>query len=174
MPLKKGYSHATVRQNIVELLASGHEKAQAVTVANSAARAAFFRRFPRGAIPQHLACKGCGRLREHYTKSGKPLISNPQKRKIAQASKLIQDFSGHKARIFGKMKFPKNPGTAIAIGYLLGLSYETKRDGVMEKYYHRFTRKVSRPLLAVSSDGKQLYLLGGAYNFTERGIVDAA
>lgn len=172
--LKKGYSYATVRQNIAELLASGHDKAQANATAKSAARAAFFRRFPSGALPQYLTCKGCGRLRQHYTQSGKPLKENPQKRKIAQAKKLIQDFSGHKARIFGKMKFPENPGTAIAIGYLLGLSYETKRDGRMEKYYHRFTRKTSRPLLAVSSDGKQLFLLGGAYNFTDRGIVDAA
>lgn len=174
MSLKKGYSHATVRQNIVELLASGHDRAQSNAAAKSAARAAFFRSFPSGALPEYLAYPGCGRTRQHYTQSGKPINNNPQKRKIQQASKLIQEFSGHKARIFGKMKFPENPGTAIAIGYLLGLSYETKRDGLMEKYYHRFVRKANRPLLAVSSDGKQLYLLGGAYNFTDRGIVDAA
>jgi hypothetical protein len=49
--------------------------------------------------------------------------------------------------------------------------YSTVRDGRHENYVHRFGAK-SRPLLAASSDGTQLYLLGGAYNFTERGIVD--
>lgn len=96
------------------------------------------------------------------------------KNKIKQAAKLIEDFSGHRARIMGKVRFPKNPGTGIAIGKVLGISYETKRDGVSEKYYHRFTRKTSRPLLVSSPDGKQLFLLGGAYNFTDRGIEDAS
>jgi hypothetical protein len=60
---------------------------------------------------------------------------------------------------------------ALAIGEVLGIIYRTKRDGVMENYIHRFA-KVSRPLLASTHDGKQLLLIGGSYNFTERGIVD--
>jgi hypothetical protein len=49
--------------------------------------------------------------------------------------------------------------------------YRTTRDGVTEKYEHTFRSK-SRPALVSSSDGKQLYLLGGAYNITDRGIED--
>jgi hypothetical protein len=36
---------------------------------------------------------------------------------------------------------------------------------------HRFKKK-SRPLLAASHDGTQLYILGGEYAFTDAGIID--
>lgn len=57
------------------------------------------------------------------------------------------------------------------IGEVDGILYSTIRDGNPEKYIHRFKKK-SRPLLAASFDGSQLYILGGGYTFTERGIVD--
>jgi len=49
--------------------------------------------------------------------------------------------------------------------------YSTVRDGVLEKYIHKFHKR-DCPLFVVAPDGKSLYLLGGVYNFTERGIVD--
>jgi len=60
---------------------------------------------------------------------------------------------------------------AFKIGECDGLLYTTVRDGVKESYIHKFKKK-SRPLLVSSHDGKQLFLLGGRYDFTERGIVD--
>jgi hypothetical protein len=57
------------------------------------------------------------------------------------------------------------------VGELDGVLYTTVRDGVTEKYIHKF-RKKSRPLLATSHDGKSLHILGGEYEFTERGIED--
>jgi hypothetical protein len=57
------------------------------------------------------------------------------------------------------------------IGELDLVGYRTKRDGRTERYGHHF-RKSSRPLLAVSSDGKQLHIVGGQYEFTEAGIED--
>jgi hypothetical protein len=59
----------------------------------------------------------------------------------------------------------------LVIGQLAGVLYDTKRDGVPEKYIHRFKRK-SRPLLTVSADGTQLGIVGGQYQFTEAGIED--
>jgi len=59
----------------------------------------------------------------------------------------------------------------MLIGHCDGVLYTTRRDGKQEKYIHRFKRN-SRPLLASSFDGKQLYMLGGAYDFTEEGITD--
>lgn len=170
--MKKGYSYATVQRNIADLLASGMERSNAISASKSAARLSFFKRFPAGAIPVFLAFPANARLAQYYDQRGKPLRTNPQRRDIKQASKLIQDFSGHKAKIYGKIKVKDFPKVAIAIGDVLGISYETKRDGVMEKYYHRFTRKQARPLLVSSQDGKQLYLIGGSYDFTELGIVD--
>jgi hypothetical protein len=59
----------------------------------------------------------------------------------------------------------------MLIGTCDGVLYTTSRSGKTEKYIHKFSG-ISRPLLASSWDGKQLYLLGGAYNFTDEGIVD--
>ncbi|NCA24613.1 MAG: hypothetical protein EBS91_08475, partial [Betaproteobacteria bacterium] len=59
----------------------------------------------------------------------------------------------------------------VAIGEVDGILYSTVRDGVLEKYIHKF-RKRDKPLFVVAPDGKALYLVGGNYTFTERGIVD--
>jgi hypothetical protein len=63
------------------------------------------------------------------------------------------------------------PAVGVAIGEVDGILYSTIRDGVLEKYIHKF-RKADRPLFVVSPDGRVLYLLGGRYGFTEAGIVD--
>lgn len=168
MPLIAGYSKKVVGVNISEMLRSGYSHAQAVAASHAHARVSYFRRFPHGALPTWLSYPAKYRLRAHYDKYGKPISVNPQMR---QGAKLIEDFSGHKAQVVGKVNIPNPPKMALAIGEVLGIIYRTKRDGVMENYIHRFV-KVSRPLLATSHDGKQLLLIGGSYNFTERGIVD--
>lgn len=61
--------------------------------------------------------------------------------------------------------------TALLIGEMDGVLYTTIRDGKTESYIHKFSKK-SRPQLAASFDGKQLYVIGGSYTFTDRGIVD--
>lgn len=70
-----------------------------------------------------------------------------------------------------KVHIPALPKAGLAIGHVHGIIYESDRGGADNLYHHRF-RKGSRPLLVVSHDGKQLILLGGAYRFTGRGIVD--
>lgn len=97
-----------------------------------------------------------------------PVAKSTQLRKAEQ---LYEDFSGHEAEVIGRMPKPVVPDVALAIGEVDGILYSTIRNGKVERYIHRFKAK-SRPLLASSHDGKQLYLLGGAYDFTERGIVD--
>lgn len=88
-----------------------------------------------------------------------------------KAAKLYQSFTGHDPESLGKIKIPSLPKSAACIGYCDGILYTTVRDGRTEKYIHKF-RASDRPLFCVSPDGKQLLLLGGAYDFTERGIVD--
>lgn len=63
------------------------------------------------------------------------------------------------------------PKTGLTIGKCLGIIYETVRDGKREAYKHEFKRS-AQPRLAVSSNGKQLMLIGGHYQFTNAGIVD--
>lgn len=50
------------------------------------------------------------------------------------------------------------------------IGYSAKRDGKVEKYIHEF--KKSRPVLASSYAGDQLFLVNGRYKFTNTGIND--
>jgi hypothetical protein len=83
---------------------------------------------------------------------------------------LYKEFSGHVANESVTVKLPV-PKTGLVIGELDGILYTTVRDGKTEKYQHDF-KKSSRPHLISSSDGESLHILGGEYEFTERGIED--
>lgn len=96
--------------------------------------------------------------------------SSVLKERIAEAARLRRDFTGHDSDRVEKAEFSV-PSVALQIGECDGIMYTTVRDGVTEKYLHKFKKK-SRPTLAVSHDGKTLVLLGGAFQFTDRGIVD--
>lgn len=61
------------------------------------------------------------------------------------------------------------PADVFLVGDLVGVIYKTASDDT--PYIHRF-KKSARPVLYVSSDGKQLYALAGAYRFTDRGFED--
>jgi hypothetical protein len=63
------------------------------------------------------------------------------------------------------------PRVVAVIGHCESIDYTTTHGSETVLYRHDFV-KGSRPLLCVSSDGKQLMLIGGRFKFTERGIVD--
>lgn len=88
--------------------------------------------------------------------------------KINKAVKLFENFTGENPEYIDTVDLPVD-SVAMAIGHCDAVMYETVRDGKKEKYIHKF-KKGARPVLAVSSDGKQLYILGGNYIFTDRGI----
>jgi len=89
---------------------------------------------------------------------------------VRQAEKLFADFTGHDVEEHVTVKVPRMT-TGLAIGDVTGILYETIRDNKREHYIHEF-KKNSRPLLVSSHDGNQLAMLGGAYQFTDRGIED--
>jgi hypothetical protein len=96
---------------------------------------------------------------------------NPETRAdLSAAAQRLQEFSGHEASEVLKIKEPTFK-KGLVIGQLHGLLYGTVRDGRSENYIHRF-RKSSRPLLAASSDGRTLRIVGGRFQFTEAGIED--
>lgn len=94
-----------------------------------------------------------------------------QRKDVQQAASLYERFSGHEARPVGTVKLPKPPKVAVAIGPCDAILYSTVRDGVREKFIHKFKAK-DAPIMMISPDGKQIMLVGGNYRFTERGIVD--
>lgn len=92
------------------------------------------------------------------------------KREIGQAVSLYESFREASPRRVAKIRVKPVKAVAI-IGYVEAVDYRTTHGKKVELYRHDFAAG-SRPLLAVSADGKQLLLLGGRYQFTEQGIVD--
>lgn len=83
---------------------------------------------------------------------------------------MYEEFTGHDADHYQKIPV-EWPEVALQVGECDGILYSTVRDGVPEKYIHKF-KKSARPLLVASHDGQSLGLISGNFTFTERGIVD--
>lgn len=103
------------------------------------------------------------------SRAGKPRVALLSDYK--RAGDLYERFTGHDVEELGRVKAPPIPKVLAVIGECDGVLYTTTRDGQLEKYIHEFAHK-DKPLLCVSPDGGQLFLIGGGYVFTERGIVD--
>jgi hypothetical protein len=87
-----------------------------------------------------------------------------------RATKLYEDFRETKVkRTRGiRIRYPK----AVAImGYCEAILYSTTHNGVAKLYKHKFA-KGSRALLCAGPGKSQLYLIGGRFHVTDRGIVD--
>jgi hypothetical protein len=100
--------------------------------------------------------------------------SNPSARdnaELDEAATKLQNFTGHKVSHLEAGYSRSTQKTGLIVGELDLVGYRAKRDGKTERYGHHF-KKNSRPLLAVTSDGKQLHIVGGQYEFTEAGIED--
>lgn len=63
------------------------------------------------------------------------------------------------------------PSVAMIMGHVEFVGYRTSHDGKVVLYKHDFASG-SRPLLAAGPKRNQLFLLGGRYRVTDRGIVD--
>lgn len=90
--------------------------------------------------------------------------------KIKEAKERFKEFTGHEPEFVDEYKLTL-PDVGFLIGSCDGVLYTTVRDGIQESYIHKF-KKSSRPLLVSSFDGRSIHILGGGYEFTERGIVD--
>ena len=266
MPLKPGYSRATVNANIKLMRDEDYPHDQATAASLEHARESYFKRYPSGFLPPHLILPNGKRDRAswdryHKTRRNNPIGAvlntlasghylatqatanpcgcrgkNPVARPTLKAlaadllreyhdncepaacklfdkfsrmhdllkkdeavlkrefnalledrkpnpvppSKVVQRrnaadlytrFTGHEALEEVTIDKPVLPDVMLVVGDIDGIMYTTVRDGVTEKYVHQFKKK-ARPLFCVSHDGKQIYLVGGEYDFTERGIVD--
>ena len=63
------------------------------------------------------------------------------------------------------------PKALAIIGTLEAVEYTTTHKGKAVKYRHVFAPG-SRPYLAAGPKRNQVFLVGGRYHFTDRGIVD--
>lgn len=92
------------------------------------------------------------------------------KKAIRAAVELFAAFREKQPRRIKVVEFDV-PEAVLVIGHVEEICYRTTHGDKLVRYRHPF-QSGSRPLLCVSSDGKQLLLLGGRYQFEERGIVD--
>ncbi|HJX19123.1 MAG TPA: hypothetical protein VJ437_13150 [Acidiferrobacterales bacterium] len=127
-----------------------------------------------GASGLKKKAKGCRKVEDRGARVGlRRMKQNPAvDRQMSEAVARFTGFRGDVPRRVDKVRLPDPPKVMLHVGECLGIMYRTERDGEVADYLHRF-KKSSRPTLAVNSDGKTLYLLGGAYRVTDRGIVDA-
>ncbi|MDE2019676.1 MAG: hypothetical protein KGJ13_05025 [Patescibacteria group bacterium] len=87
---------------------------------------------------------------------------------IAKASALFRRFFGKAPKKQDILEFDGERETVLVIGELDGVIYRTSDS--KEPYIHRFA-KSNRPLLSVSFDGSQIYILKGGYRFTAKGFI---
>lgn len=93
-------------------------------------------------------------------------------RLIHEAQRLYADFTGHHDEMdVQRVRVPDLPKALTVIGECDGILYTTVRDGEIEKYIHRF-KSHAKPLFCVAPKDGAIFLVGGEYDFTERGIVD--
>lgn len=174
--MKSGYSRATVNANIAGLQKSGVDRNNAIYTAASYARKCYFQQYPEGALPLWLAFPKSARLQNAYSLEGfprnvqdNPRPACPDSAALAQAKRLYTGFTGKAPRTLKKLAIPPLPKAGLAIGRVFGIMYSVDATG--ERFRHEF-KGSSRPTLIVGSDGKQVFLRGGAYTFTKRGFVD--
>lgn len=175
MPLQNGASYKAFSANIAELIRAGHSRDSAVFIAAAHFRKNWFVRHPKGALPLWAAYPKTARLRHDYTPDGKPLVTQrnpvdrPREAALQQATRLYTGFTGKAPKTLRRVDVPPLPETALAIGKIFGILYTVDATG--ERFHHEFKGK-ARPTLIVGSDGKQVFMCGGAYTFTKRGFVD--
>lgn len=92
-------------------------------------------------------------------------------KKIKQAARLFTDFTGMQGEVVDEEEVPPVDDVMVVVGICEAIAYTATRDGETASYQHEFSPN-ARPALAVSHDGRRLYLLAGAYEFTSHGIED--
>jgi len=169
MPLRNGYSQATVSANIAELRKAKYPAAQAEAIAYKKAREAWRKRHPRGPWPAHLKPKTAAKKK---TKRSAARKRNPGTgRSVRKATRAFEEFHGAPSKRQRRVFVPDPPEAGWLLGRVIGVVYEAERDGETHQYMHEFRRR-SAPDLVVSEDGKALYFGGGNYQVTDRGIED--
>lgn len=86
-----------------------------------------------------------------------------------RAADLFRRFHGYAPQRPSDTPIISVPETeSVFVGELVAVVYKTREH--KRPFFHRFAVK-SRPLLLVSSDGTQAFIVRGRYRFTARGFI---
>ena len=87
---------------------------------------------------------------------------------MSDASRRFKDFHGRSPKGTEVARVVQDaPEETLLVGDLYGIMYKVR--GTREPYLHRFGRPKGQ--VRVSADGKQIYIVGGNYRFTDRGFI---
>jgi len=85
---------------------------------------------------------------------------------LAQATRLFEAFAGFAPPRIGRALIER-PGVLVDLGALRGLVYTKDHGGARRTYIHFMD---DPPRLLCDARGRQLYVHGGSYRITQRGI----
>jgi len=94
----------------------------------------------------------------------------PTKRDLARAAELYREFREDEPHAVGELDVSL-PDTVAEVGICQFIGYVTTHAGVATPYIHGFAPG-SRPHLYSSGRKNELFLFGGRFKMTARGIVD--
>lgn len=156
-------------RKIAQLRDEGYPERQAVAIAYHEATAVYLRR--RRAIPADLVQQyRDAKARVNPRRKTATRKTTRKRKPAAKAVRLYRGFREAAPRGQERWDLPADT-VGVKMGLCVGIIYATTIRGKKEKFIHEFRRDAA-PVLAVGEDGTQLYLLGGKYRVTERGIVD--
>lgn len=92
------------------------------------------------------------------------------KKDIERASALYESFREERPKRARTVRVTL-PKVAMVMGHVRAIEYDTTHGGKTHLYKHRFAPG-SKPMLVAAKGRGKLFLIGGRYHVTGRGIVD--
>lgn len=86
-----------------------------------------------------------------------------------EAAEAYEDNREHPVDGVAVVSLAPLPEAVWSLGELARVEYDRIEDGAPVRRYHDF--EDDKPLLAVDEDGHNLWIVGGTYEVTKRGIV---
>ena len=102
---------------------------------------------------------------------------NLAERDYSKSIEMVEAFSGLPVGKTAVVKVPSLPKSVMTPGFVVGIIYAAKRDengdgeGEISVFEHIFADG-DAPILGISPSGREAYLLGGNFQFGDRGFVD--
>ena len=93
-------------------------------------------------------------------------------KEIKKATKLYKEFHwGYKFNKQFKVDL-EIPEVVFALGFVRSITYQTRKKGDKKDMFYIHAFNPPFPTLTCNNEGNQLFILGGGYRITDRGIIN--
>lgn len=169
-PTGRGDSLADTIEQLARLAVLKREIAADAEAAAEAERLAEVEQEARGIQPAAIGFSAPTRKRPKKKRGKNPPVSGINRAALKGALGLYRKFREAEPKRLRKVTI-EVPKALMTMGRVSAIEYETTHGGKTHAYRHDFVPG-SRPTLAATGKKQGLFLLGGRYHVTERGIVD--